>query len=115
MGEKFEVVCDEWWYEITANIVRLGISEQLRRDIGEINEVVFPPIGAVIQENEIISELITDQIKSSLPSPINGVVSAYNEEAMLNPQILNTSDRNKNWLILMELEEKLSVSDIMKD
>ncbi|SJZ55479.1 Glycine cleavage H-protein [Pilibacter termitis] len=113
MSGKIELTRDEWWIELSGKTARLGASEQLKIDIGEIYEATFSPIGAYLKKDEIVCELIAEKFNSKLPCPIEAVVIAFNEQALHNPAILNSKNRDENWLIVLQSERELSIADFL--
>ncbi|MDR2833125.1 MAG: hypothetical protein LBV67_05370 [Streptococcaceae bacterium] len=111
MSESIEITKDEWWLKISGDIVRLGISEQLQEDIGNIHGATFPPVGAYILENDIICELDAEKFDSKLPSPLEGEILEYNENARMNPSLLNSTNTDENWLVLVKVKKELSINN----
>jgi len=109
VSELVEVTKDEWWMQIQGSIVRLGISEQLQEDIGLIHGVTFPPVGAYILENDIICEIDAEKFDSKLPSPLEGEILAFNEEARLKPELLNSKNIQESWLVLMKVSKEIEI------
>jgi len=111
MSDLIEITKDEWWMQIQGPLVRLGISEQLQEDIGKIHAVTFPPVGAYILENDIICELDAENFDSKLPSILEGEILEFNQEALLNPELLNSKSTKENWLVLMRLGKDIDITN----
>jgi glycine cleavage system H protein len=111
MGELIEITRDEWWMQIQGSIVRLGISEQLQEDIGQIHGVTFAPVGSYILENDIICELEAEKFDSKLPSILEGEILEFNQEALMNPELLNSLSTKENWLVLMKVTKDIDINN----
>ena len=86
------------WVELAGDVATLGISIHAAEELGDITFVELPEEGASFSKGETISVVESVKAASDIYSPVNGTVSAVNEELEDSPEIVNESAEEKGWI-----------------
>lgn len=103
-----------WVEKMSGGTMRIGVSDVLARELGELEELILPQVGDAFMLGEGISELVGRDARFDIYSPVEGVVYDVNE-GLFNSLDDLTNDPLDVWLVEMEdiseVDELLSESD----
>ena len=83
----------------------IGVSEYMKVEIGDVLRVILPQAETEIDEGGSMFSLWTADEKISLTSPFAGIISDVNGEVEISPDLVNDSDYDHGWVILLEPHE----------
>lgn len=89
-----------WAFVLPSGKVKVGIDSFISKLIGNVDQVILPPIGMEIKKGQPVLNLVSKDKKLSLISPINGKVASVNNELMENPHLLN-DPYDSGWTIII--------------
>ena len=96
------LIVDGVWAEQDAAVVKVGITNEKREELGEISYVVAPEVGAVVAAGDKLCEVETLKAVSDIMAPVSGKVVAINEEIAEDPTAMN-EDALAAWICEIEV------------
>lgn len=81
---------------------RIGLSDAVREEFGEISSVTFSTSDKEIRDGHDFLTLESPNTVSDttvLRSPESGEVVRFHTELLYQPDLINSADRNKNWIV----------------
>lgn len=87
---------------------RIGLSEKGQDDVGEVMFVELPEFGDSVQISDTLIGLEGAKAVTEIVVPINGKVEKVHTELEDDYSLLNSTDREDNWII--ELSDVLGVN-----
>ncbi len=84
--------------------IRVGLSDYLQQQSGDVAFVHPKPVGTKVATGDELAELETMKMVLSLPSPVAGTVVEVNESLDLTPEIVNQDPYDKGWLAVLEVK-----------
>ena len=100
---------NETWVNIENGCVRVGVTDFFQRRGGDVIYIELPKVDSKIMQNEVITELETIKVVSSVDSPIGGTIVEVNSTLKNNPEAINLDPYGEGWLVL------ISPSNLKKD
>lgn len=88
----------EWVEMISPDTVRVGITDFAQHALGDIVYVLTPKIGESVRAGGVCGEVESTKSVSEIYSPVNGTISAINDEVVANPESINASPYGQGWL-----------------
>jgi len=73
----------------------------------------LPQNGKELKQGDSFGVVESIKAVSDLYSPLSGVVIERNEEAIKNPNIINTSPHDSGWLIKLKIKNKDEVNNLL--
>ncbi|MFF3344756.1 glycine cleavage system protein GcvH [Streptomyces sp. NPDC002779] len=93
----------EWVRTLSANKVRVGITEHAQKQLGDIVFVEFPAIDGQVVAGEAFGTLESVKAVSEVYMPVTGEVTARNDRLGEDPELINTDPYGDGWLIEVTL------------
>ncbi len=105
---------EQLWVEVDGATAIIGITDQGRRELGEVVSVELPVIGQIIASGAPICVL--DSVKAALEiaSPLSGVVIDANAALAHHPELVNLQPEGAGWLVRLKLTNSAELSDFEK-
>lgn len=98
---------DHIWVGRKGNKAKIGVTEFITLNSGEIREVnIEEDEEARIEAGDVIGEIITDDGSFEIISPVSGKISRINHEVIENPQILAEDPYRDGWIVEIELDSQ---------
>ena len=85
------------WVELDGSTATIGISVHAAEELGDITFVELPE-ERDYSKGEVISVVESVKAASDIYSPVNGSVSAMNEELEDSPELINEDAEGKGWI-----------------
>ncbi|SPN73568.1 Glycine cleavage system H protein,glycine cleavage system protein H,Glycine cleavage system H protein (lipoate-binding),glycine cleavage protein H-like protein,Glycine cleavage H-protein [Chlamydia serpentis] len=98
-----------WILPIHERVVRLGLTEKMRNNLGTIVHVDLPSIGNACKEGEVLVVLESSKSAIEVLSPVTGEVIDVNLELLDNSQKINDAPEGEGWLVIVRLEQDWSL------
>lgn len=99
--------CHVWVLPIHENIVRLGLTEQMRGRLGTILYIDLPKVGSEICKGEVLVVVESSKSAIEILSPVSGEIIEVNQNLYENIQLLNTSPEELGWFVVSKLNHTL--------
>ena len=100
---------NETWINIENGCVRVGVTDFFQRRGGDVIYIELPQVSSKIMRTEVITQLETIKIVSSINSPVEGTIVEVNSTLTSKPEAINQDPYGKGWLVL------ISPSNLKKD
>jgi bidirectional [NiFe] hydrogenase diaphorase subunit len=82
--------------------IRLGLDEMVSLLTLKAETLYLPPVGTPVKEKEVLAEISSSGKKAKTLSPLSGIVSAINHDAVENPSLVWRDPYGRGWLILLK-------------
>ena len=90
------------WAKKAGEKIIIGITDYAQKMLKEINYANLPEEGDAVEQFEAFAELESAKAVSPVCCPFSGVVTAINEDAMDDPEMINNDPYDAGWLIEIE-------------
>lgn len=96
------------WYRKKGKLITLGVTEKVFEELGDLESVALPSEGDEISQDDVIGELSGTRGSFEIITPVDGSISAVNNEISDNPDVLAEDPLDEGWICQIRIE---SVSD----
>ncbi|WP_201456799.1 glycine cleavage protein H-like protein [Chlamydia sp. 17-3921] len=103
-----------WIQPIHPDIVRLGLSEEMQKNLGKILHVDLPSVGSRCSEGEILVIMESSKSAIEILSPVSGEVIDINQILIEDTAAINSSPEEDGWLVVVRLNEALEIGKFLK-
>jgi len=93
----------EWLSAVEDGVATIGITQFAAHSLGDVVFVQLPEEGAEVAAGETCGELESTKSVSDLYSPVDGTVTAVNQDAVDDPSLVNTSPFEDGWLFKVRI------------
>lgn len=90
------------WVQDGENTHKVGITDVLGRNLGDIVFVELPEVGSSFSLGEVFATLESVKGASEVFMPISGKIINVNERLINAPEILNDDPFGEGWLVEVE-------------
>lgn len=99
---------DHEWVSIDedSGVATVGITEFAQQELGDIVYIEIETEGEEISAGEIFGTVEAVKTVSDLFMPLNGTVSAVNEDLQDAPELVNEDPYGKGWMIKITLSDE---------
>ncbi len=88
-----------WLRREVSGPLRLGLDDLAQRLFTDVKRVSFVPAGTFVREGDALMEIRTDGKTTVIPSPVEGVVVAGNDEVSEDPSLIHSEPYRRGWLL----------------
>lgn len=81
----------------------VGITWNAQDALGDIVYLELPAVGTQIEAGSVVGEVESTKSVSELFSPVSGTVVEINDEAVANPEIVNSDPYGAGWLVKVDV------------
>jgi glycine cleavage system H protein len=103
----------EWVRSGNGRTVRIGVTEYAADQLGDIVYVSLPTVGEEVAAGDACGELESTKSVSDLFCPVDGTVTAVNEQLTRNPEIINSDPYGDGWLFQVEVSEDADLDALL--
>ena len=96
------------------NIWYVGISDYAVEQLGDIVFVELPEVGSTFEQGEVIGTLESVKAASEIYAPVSLKVTEVNDDAIVQPELLNADPYAQGWLIKIEVLNKDELDTLME-
>lgn len=102
------------WVEFNKErtVAKVGITDFAQEQLGDVVYVGLPEVDDEFTKGESIAEVESVKSVSDIYTPLAGKIIKINQELEEQPELLNNQPF-ETWLVEMELEEGLDVSQLL--
>lgn len=93
------------WIAIDGNKGKIGLSDHAQHELGDLVFINLPSVGDEVKVGESFCDVESVKAVSDLYSPVNGKITAVNNELESAPELIN-SDPMGAWICEVEIEGK---------
>lgn len=91
------------WVALDGTVASIGITDHAQKALGDVVFVSLPAVGATVTAGEPCGEVESTKSVSDIYSPVDGEVSAVNEEIDDDPGLVNADPYGTGWLFRVTL------------
>lgn len=95
---------NDCWARIEGGVARVGVSDFLQQQGGDVTFLELPETGKKIALFEELASLETMKTVIPLISPLQGTVRAVNAQLLEKPELINQSPYHLGWIAELEVE-----------
>ncbi|CAJ1993290.1 GCVH / glycine cleavage complex H-protein [Leishmania donovani] len=93
------------WVMQCEDEITIGISSYAQENLGDVVYVSLPQVGDTVKAKDVIGEVESVKATSNVYSPVDGTITAVNENLKDQPGLVNQSPEEKGWLIKVKCSE----------
>lgn len=90
------------WVAIEAGSATVGISDFAQAQLGDVVFLELPRVGQHLQAGDSFGVVESVKAASDLYAPVEGTVTAVNDDLARNPDLVNRDPYGAGWLIKLE-------------
>ena len=102
------------WARIEGEEATFGITWYAQDSLGEVVFYDPPEIGSTVTKDEPYTEVESVKAVSDVIAPLSGEVTAVNDPAGENPEVINTDPYGDGWLVKVRLTEPAEVDQLLE-
>ncbi|GAB3753438.1 glycine cleavage system protein GcvH [Yimella radicis] len=102
----------EWVKDQGDGVVRIGITAFAQDALGDVVYVSLPGVGDTVTAGDSCGEVESTKSVSDLYAPIEGEVTAVNEQLDATPELVNSDPYGEGWMYELRLADASSVNDL---
>lgn len=103
----------EWIDARTDTRLRVGITEYAQDQLGDVVFVDLPEVGASVTSGESFGEVESTKSVSELFAPVDGEITAINEELSDAPELINSDPYGEGWLVEIQPSDVAAVGGLL--
>jgi len=103
------------WVEYQDGIATTGITAYAAEELGEINFVELPDMGAVLAQGEMLCVVESVKAAADVFAPIGGTVVAVNKRLDSEPQLINDAAERDGWICRLEEVDETELDNLMDE
>ena len=89
------------------NVYRVGITDFAQSALGDIVYVQLPKLGQSVTAGEVCGEIESTKSVSEIYSPLNGSVTAVNNDLDSAPEVINSEPYGSGWILEISVSGEL--------
>ena len=97
----------EWIRPVGDGVFRIGITDYAQDQLGDVVYVELPEEGKTFQPGDLMAEIESTKSVGEVYAPFAGTVSAVNQGAADQPDLVNSSPYEEGWLVEITIEGDL--------
>ncbi|GAA3433586.1 glycine cleavage system protein GcvH [Kutzneria kofuensis] len=102
------------WVQVTApSTVRIGITGYAQQQLGDVVFVQLPDLGAQVAAGQTLGEVESTKSVSDIYAPLDGEVTARNDELDGTPELINSDPYGKGWLVELTVADPAAVEQLL--
>src|SRR5699024_12024099 len=86
------------WVQISGDVARVGVTDYAASSLGDVVYLDLPDAGTQVTAGETCGEIESTKSVSDLYAPVTGEILEVNQEAVDNPELVNTDPSEQGWL-----------------
>ncbi|WLP90633.1 glycine cleavage system protein GcvH [Gordonia sp. NB41Y] len=105
----------EWITRTSPTTVRVGITDFAQDALGDVVFVQLPEVGTEVEAGESFAEVESTKSVSDIFGPLNGTISAVNDELESTPDLVNSEPYGAGWLVEISVDEASALDSELAD
>jgi len=103
----------EWVRAVGADTVRVGITDYAQTQLGDVVFVQLPEPGERVSAGQAIGEVESTKSVSDLYSPLDGEVTARNDNLDAEPELVNAAPYEDGWMIELKITDPTTLDGLL--
>ncbi|MCL5958726.1 MAG: glycine cleavage system protein GcvH [Chloroflexi bacterium] len=87
------------WAKLENGEATIGITDFAQDQLGDVVFVELPEVGSPLNQNIVFGTIESVKAVSDLYAPLNGEITAVNEEVLDRPELVNKDPYGAGWLV----------------
>jgi glycine cleavage system H protein len=105
---------DHEWLRVEDGTATVGITDFAQSELGDIVFVELEPEGTELGKDDIFGTVEAVKTVSELYMPVSGIITAFNDELELSPEVVNDDPYGGGWMIEIEIERPAEIENLME-
>jgi glycine cleavage system H protein len=103
------------WVRVEGDEASMGVSDYAQEQLSDIVYVEFTvDVGDEVSKGDAVAAVESVKAAADVYSPINGTISAVNEELPDTPELINTDPYGEAWMVKIKMNDPSEV-EALKD
>lgn len=101
------------WARREENHTRIGITDFVQSELGEIVFVELPSVGEDISSGNSFGAIESVKSISDIYSPVSGTIINVNESVVESPDLVNNNPFDDGWMIEINLDDAAEFEELL--
>ena len=101
------------WVRVDKDIITVGITDFAQHQLSELTFVELPEVGTELSEKDEAAVVESVKAASDVYAPVDGVITAVNEELASKPELANNDPYGAGWLFKMKIEKASDLDTLL--
>jgi glycine cleavage system H protein len=106
---------DHEWIRVENDSATVGITQYAQEKLGDLVFVQLPKPGAVLEAGGGAAVVESVKAASDVYAPINGEVTAVNQQVVDNPTLINSDQGGEGWLFKLKIADRSQLDGLMDE
>lgn len=102
----------EWVKDQQDGVVRIGITAFAQDALGDVVYVSLPAVGDTITTGDACGEVESTKSVSDLYAPLDGEVTAVNDQLDGTPELVNSDPYGEGWMYELKLADPAALEQL---
>lgn len=102
------------WVRVDGDTAIVGISWFAQDSLGDVVHYEAPSVGDTVSAGDAVAEIESVKAVSDVYTPLDGEVTAVNEDLDGNEEAVNSDPYGDGWLFKVKLADKGQLDGLMK-
>ena len=94
---------------------KIGITKFAQGELGDIVHLDFADIGTVFAKGDGICGIESVKTAADVYSPVEGEVTAHNENVKADPALVNNSAEEDGWILKVKMSSEKELNELMNE
>ena len=103
----------EWVARLTADSIRIGITDYAQQQLGDVVFVQLPGVGERVASADALGEVESTKSVSEIYAPMAGKVTVVNSELDERPELVNSDPYGAGWMVELEIDDAAAFDDLL--
>lgn len=105
--KKYKFSKDHQWINYLSNkVIKIGITDYAQKNLGDIIYIEKISPGKSYNKGDIITNIESVKSVSDIYTPISGQIIEFNQNLLLQPEIINLDPYKKGWIVKMLINQE---------
>ncbi len=101
------------WVRLDGGTATVGVTHFAQDSLGDVVFVDLPSVGDNLEQFDKFGEIESVKAVSDLFTPVGGVVTEVNGEAVDNPELVNAEPYESGWLIRLSAPDAGELGNLL--
>ncbi len=111
--ENLKYTKDHEWVQIKDNIATVGITDFAQGELGDIVYVEVDTIDEKVDCEAVFGTVEAVKTVSDLFAPLTGKITAFNDELIRTPELVNKDPYGQGWMVKIEIEDPDEMNNLL--
>ena len=101
------------WALVEGDTATIGVTHFAQDSLGDVVYIDLPPPGTDLEQFAKFGEIESVKAVSDLFTPLSGTVTEVNQEAIDDPERVNTDPYGDGWLIKLRIDDSAGLGNLL--